>query len=1551
MALRQSHKRRACDVRYGAVQRSRPLRFEALEDRRLLTAVIGNNMAVGSQLRNYRIAIGATAEYTAFHGGQTEALGAIGQLVADLNKIYEPELAIHLELVSGTNVIYTNSATDPYTSGDLDAMLGQNQNTLDALIGSGNYDVGHVFDYSIEAGGGLSVLGSVGVEGSKARGATGSYNPLGPAFVNTVAHELGHQFGADHTFNSTLAGTACGDPQQWEPTNAYEPASGSTLMSYAGICPADDSTPSDNLQVYEDRVFHAASFEQIQMYIGTYSWAAPFSTTPLDNDSPTVDGGLDYTVPARTPFELTATGTDPDAGDRLTYSWEELDFGPSQSLPLSDNGSSPLFRAFAPAADPTRVFPSLPELLANVDTAPQGEALPTTNRNLNFRVTARDGRGGVNSDDVLLTVVDTGAAFAVTAPNSAVTWTGGSLQTITWNVAGTTGNGINAANVDIFLSTDGGQTFPFTLATTANDGSQQITVPNFNTTTSARIKIQGAGHVFFDVSDEDFTIASAPASPGVTVVETSGSTRVFEGSTTDTYNIALNTAPMAGPVIVELAGGSQMEISIDGTNFSSSILVSLTTAPWPITVRALNDSFAEGLHTGQISHSIFESGSPEYPVGLLISGVTVTIDDDELPPLVGVEFQDAGSSTPLNWTEISSLWTNTYYDLVREDGVSTPIDLTISSQASAMATGTTEPLPYTVPAHNPHLSDLRGLRTNWAQADETADIDFTWKGLTPGTKYGVSVFVVEQWSSPSDADQTVTITGSGADDPAPFVQNTVHKEGILLVNGEDGDDRRSVHSYAHVVTADANGQINIHIAANDPVNNPEVYIAGLAIHEVAAVAPTLVATLTDGTLTITDSDPAGMPNQLTVIRDGTDLVIRDAHEQFLSAPAGGTLSNNDQTLTIPWALATALAIDLAGGNDVPTVDVSGGNPVPSGGLSYDGGSGGHDTLILAGGAFHTITYTHLNAHDGSISLDPDGPDGAAASVITYTGLEPVSDNLDAVNRVFSFTGGAETITLAYVGGADGHSQIVSTLGESVTFANPTASLTVATTAGTGADTMNVEGLDAAFDADFIVTANADDTLRFQTNPTGVGTGDLDLTAGNIRFTKTLTTTGSARLEALAGSILDDSGVSDPDLVAAKAVLIAETGVALDLQVGSVEADSGSGVLSLQNAGALTIGGVTDDLNGVVGGDDITIVAAGDLTVSEPVIDTVGAGYMELEGYTVLINADILTAGSTLDIWCLNDGGAPDDGDLILNATIDSDGGDVYLYCENDVTISGSVLTGGEYAELTAFGSITFTATGRIDAEVSTGTDWPLMEVTASESITMADGSLINARDGELQMLADGDIAISSLVGDWFVSVFSRNGSILDGGDSDPDVVSETAELIANRAGAVGTAANPLDTQLDELWGKSVTGFYLVNAGPLDIVDTVVSTGGDVQITAAGDLTVSEEVSSGGTVTLGFDRRDCRRQRRIERHPGRPRGVEGGGRDRQRKCPGDADHQPGLLQRNQRQRRNRQYRRAGGQQRRQLDFLVQCGRYDPDRHEPDYVCGQWHPGGYDRYRGR
>ncbi|MCA9012738.1 MAG: hypothetical protein KDB01_23460, partial [Planctomycetaceae bacterium] len=597
----------------------------------MLSAVIGNNIGVGDQLQNYRLAIAATAEYTSFFGGQTQALAAIQTFVNEVNAIFEPELSIHFDLVSSINTIFTDTLTDGYTNGNTTQMLGANTGILNGILGSSAYDIGHVFGTTASGGSGLGGLGVVNSATNKGRGASVSSNPQGPGWVNLVAHEFAHQFGADHTFNADAFGSTVG---QRSGTNAYEPASGSTLMSYAGI--ADDGFGNDNLQNSPDNYLHSASFEQVQTYIA--GPGTPNSTTPTGNNIPTVSGGSDYTIPAGTPFELTAIGSDADLGDTLTYTWEELDLGPAMSLPLTDNGSSPLFRSFGPSADPGRVFPRLSDLANNVNTAAIGELLPTTSRSLNFRTTVRDGNNGVNSDDVLLTVVNTGTPFAVTAPNTATSWTGGAAQTITWDVAGTTANGINTASVAIDLSLDGGLTYPFVLAaSTANDGSYTLNAPNIDTT-EARVRVRSIGNVFFDISNVNFTIIANAGAPGVTVVESGGSTSVSEdgvvgGSGIDTYTLALNTAP-AGVVSITVNGGTQTEVSLDGTSFFSSVVVSANdTSIHTVHVRGLDDTVQEGIHSGFITHSITASADPtNYPINTVIAPVTMSIADDELQP-------------------------------------------------------------------------------------------------------------------------------------------------------------------------------------------------------------------------------------------------------------------------------------------------------------------------------------------------------------------------------------------------------------------------------------------------------------------------------------------------------------------------------------------------------------------------------------------------------------------------------------------------------------------------------------------------------------------------------------------------------------------------------------------------------------------------------------------------------------------------------------------------------------------------------------------------------
>ncbi|MGZ5396679.1 MAG: reprolysin-like metallopeptidase [Mycobacterium sp.] len=467
----------------------------------------------GTQLRTYRLALAADGEYSAFHGGTTPLVhNAMVTAVNRVTGIYETELAIRLQLVANNDsLIYLDALTDPYTDDDPDELLSENQTNVDAVIGTANYDIGHVVT---TGGGGLAGLAVVGKAGSKAWGETGSPSPTGDAFyVDYVAHEMGHQFGGNHTFNG-INGACSGNAHS---ATAMEPGSGSSIQGYAGICRADDLQPNS------DPYFHAVSFDEIVAYTTTPGSPGNLGAAATTNNFPTVAvTGGPFTIPMRTPFALSATGSDTN-GDPLTFQWDEYDAGALRALTNPSKTTGALFRSFSPTTSSTRTFPRMASILSNNTNASTGscsalpagldcwsEFLPTTARSMAFRVTARDNRvdgGGVNSANTTVTVAAAGP-FLVTAPNTAMTLTGGSARTVTWDVAGTDAAPINTANVNIRLSTDGGNTFPTVLAAnTPNDGTQPVTIPN-TPTAQARVRVEAAGNIYFDVSDTNFTISA-----------------------------------------------------------------------------------------------------------------------------------------------------------------------------------------------------------------------------------------------------------------------------------------------------------------------------------------------------------------------------------------------------------------------------------------------------------------------------------------------------------------------------------------------------------------------------------------------------------------------------------------------------------------------------------------------------------------------------------------------------------------------------------------------------------------------------------------------------------------------------------------------------------------------------------------------------------------------------------------------------------------------------------------------------------------------------------
>ena len=460
----------------------------------------------GDTLRTYRLALAATFEYSDFHSdaepfpdkAEVMAQGII-PAVNRVSGIYEREIAVHLTLVANNDLVIFNTPADPYVNDQGTTMLATNQATLDAIIGPLNYDIGHV---ASTGGGGVALLGVVCGE-TKAAGVTGLPQPTGdPYYVDYVAHEMGHQFGGNHTFNGDVSNCA---GSQHNATTAYEVGSGSTIQAYAGIC------SPQNLQPNSDPYFHGASYDEILSHItGPADGCA--AKTSTGNNAPAVEAGSNYNIPARTPFTLTASGSDPN-GDTLSYGWEEFDLGPTNDG-RTDNGSSPILRSFTPTLSPARTFPKQSDLLNNVTT--YGELLPTTTRTMTFRVTARDNRaggGGVEYDSMQVNVKATAGPFLVTYPNGDEWWTAGATKTVTWNVANTTQAPISATHVDIHLSTDGGKTFPIVLASgVPNDGSQNITVPGVSTA-DARVRISATGNIFFDLSNQDFFIDPPPQPP------------------------------------------------------------------------------------------------------------------------------------------------------------------------------------------------------------------------------------------------------------------------------------------------------------------------------------------------------------------------------------------------------------------------------------------------------------------------------------------------------------------------------------------------------------------------------------------------------------------------------------------------------------------------------------------------------------------------------------------------------------------------------------------------------------------------------------------------------------------------------------------------------------------------------------------------------------------------------------------------------------------------------------------------------------------------------
>ncbi|TMP37341.1 reprolysin-like metallopeptidase [Pseudoalteromonas rubra] len=478
-----------------------------LHQRNLLEQAALNNtpQAIPNTQITYRIAVATTGEYARFHGGTKEkTLAAVVTMLNRINDVYERDLAIKFELVADNDkLLFLDPDTDPFANTDED--IDKISEQINTRIGADNYDIGHLVG---TGGGGLAGFEVVCTE-LKAEGITGSETPTNDAFhIDYVAHEIGHQLGADHTFNGEAG--ACGGNRA--ENSAYEPGSGSTIMGYTGICDEQDLQPNS------DPYFHIHSLDQMNRYARMSSGKNCGVHTERGNSRPEVNAGANYTIPARTPFTLTGSATS-NTQDTLSYSWQQFNLGGASASKADDSiddGKRPLFRAFNPHSAPQRTLPKMADVLSGQPSF--GEAYATTTRKLDFRLVVRDGQGGVSDDAMQVSVVGNEQGFAVTLPDSSSQWRG-NTQLVKWHTAGTERAPVSCENVDILLSKDGGKTFDIELAKRIpNSGQSEVKLSNISTE-QARIQVKCHDNIFFAVNSGNFSVnadASGDVAPVIT---------------------------------------------------------------------------------------------------------------------------------------------------------------------------------------------------------------------------------------------------------------------------------------------------------------------------------------------------------------------------------------------------------------------------------------------------------------------------------------------------------------------------------------------------------------------------------------------------------------------------------------------------------------------------------------------------------------------------------------------------------------------------------------------------------------------------------------------------------------------------------------------------------------------------------------------------------------------------------------------------------------------------------------------------------------------------
>ncbi len=755
------------------------------------------------KLRTYRLAQSCDAEYgNIFAGSGSDAQkraniqAQMALTITRVNGVYEKDLAITLIFIANNDqlIYFGDVNADPW-SGEYNTQTGI---TIDATVGFDSYDIGH--NFNTDGGGNAGCIGCVCSNNTdpasgfhKGTGMTGMSNPTGDAFdIDYVAHEMGHQFGGFHIQSSSNCRSGSG-------LTEVEPGSGSSIMGYAGIC-------ATNVQQHSDDYFGYVNIRDISSNVKSGTSSTCAQITNFTNNPPTANAGNDYVIPKSTAFMLVGTGSDPD-GDAITYNWEENDpENPnSTAAPTATRTAGPMFRSLPSSSSPIRYMPNMATVLTGA-TSNTWEACPSIARNLNFSLTVRDNKagGGQTASDLMkVTVNGTAGPFVITAPNTAVSWSAGSTQTVTWNVAGTTANGVNTAYVDIYLSTDGGTSFPILLASKVpNDGTETIAVPNMAGTQN-RIMVKGYNNIFFDVSNTNFTI-TAPTSTFLAAFSGVAGEQNKPICTGATASYAINYASLAGfsGTTTFSATGNPAGTTVSfspssiSTNGTVTMTVSNTTGGaagfYTIAVTATSGATSKTINYYlELFNSTFPAMSLTTPANLatgLPTTVTLTWAANSNASSYDVQLANdstfavivnAATTTGTSYTFTGLNQTSNYFWRVLPKNIScsgsysTPFKFTTGQVNCNTYTSTNVPLTISAtgtPTVNSTLAIASGGTIN--SVTVTMDITHTWINDLQGILISPSGTQINLFTNPCTSDDIQNIVATFDDNGAPVICGT-----------------------------------------------------------------------------------------------------------------------------------------------------------------------------------------------------------------------------------------------------------------------------------------------------------------------------------------------------------------------------------------------------------------------------------------------------------------------------------------------------------------------------------------------------------------------------------------------------------------------------------------------------------------------------------------------------------------------------------------------------------------------------------------------------------